>query len=60
VWTFAVVVLDVCVEDTFELVSPARLRACWVTQPPVGFAVQPARWTRRLPTSRTARRGGGA
>src|SRR5262249_23624830 len=29
-----------------------RLRACWVSQLPVGFAVQPARWTRRLPTSR--------
>jgi hypothetical protein len=21
-----------------------RLRACWVTQPPVGLVVQPARW----------------
>jgi hypothetical protein len=28
-----------------------RLRACWVTQLPAAFAVQPARWTRRLSTS---------
>src|SRR5207253_2561003 len=28
-----------------------RLRACWVTQAPVGLAVQPARWTRRLSSS---------
>src|ERR687888_475641 len=28
-----------------------RLRACWVTQPPVGLVVQPARWTRRLSSS---------
>jgi len=28
-----------------------RLRACWVTQAPVGLVVQPARWTRRLPSS---------
>jgi hypothetical protein len=28
-----------------------RLRACWVTQAPVGLLVQPARWTRRLPSS---------
>jgi hypothetical protein len=28
-----------------------RLRACWVTQAPVGLVMQPARWTRRLPTS---------
>src|SRR6266540_1877298 len=25
-----------------------RLRACWVTQAPVGLVVQPARWTLRL------------
>ena len=29
----------------------ANWRACWVTHGPVGFAVQPARWTRRLPSS---------
>ena len=29
----------------------ANWRACWVTQAPVGLAVQPARWTRRLPSS---------
>ena len=29
----------------------ANWRACWVTQAPVGFAVQPAMWTRRLPSS---------
>ena len=33
----------------------ARLRACWVTQAAVGWAVQPARWTRRVPTSRKNR-----
>jgi hypothetical protein len=27
----------------------ARLRACWVTQAPLGFLVQPASQTRRLP-----------
>src|SRR6266550_2829619 len=26
----------------------ANWRACWVTHAPVGLAVQPARWTRRL------------
>jgi hypothetical protein len=30
-----------------------RLRACWVTQLPSGLAVQPPRWTRRLPCSMT-------
>src|SRR6266516_4807316 len=29
----------------------ANWRACWVTQPPLGFAVQPARCTRRLESS---------
>jgi hypothetical protein len=29
----------------------ANWRACWVTQAPVGLAVQPARWTRRLLSS---------
>ena len=29
--------------------SRPRLRACWVTQVSVGFAVQPANQTRRLP-----------
>jgi hypothetical protein len=29
--------------------SSPRLRACWVTQAPVGLAVQPASQTRRLP-----------
>jgi hypothetical protein len=28
-----------------------RLRACCVTQAPLGLVVQPARWTRRLPSS---------
>jgi hypothetical protein len=28
------------------------LRACWVTQAPIGLVVQPARWTRRFPSSR--------
>ncbi len=28
-----------------------RLRACWVTQAPLGLVVQPANWTRRLPSS---------
>jgi hypothetical protein len=26
-------------------------RACWLTQAPSGLGVQPARWTRRLPSS---------
>ena len=26
-------------------------RACWLTQEPSGLGVQPARWTRRLPSS---------
>jgi hypothetical protein len=32
---------------------PAKLRlpACWATQAPLGLVVQPARWTRRLPSS---------
>ena len=29
----------------------AEVPACWVTQAPVGLVVQPARWTRRLPSS---------
>ena len=29
----------------------ASWRACWVIQAPVGLAVQPAKWTRRLPIS---------
>jgi hypothetical protein len=28
-----------------------RLRACWVTQTPLGLAVIPARWTRRVSSS---------
>ncbi len=28
-----------------------RWRACWVTPAAVGFTVQPARWTRRVPSS---------
>src|SRR6266545_6492469 len=35
---------DACSEK-----SRPRLRACWVTQAPVGLAVQPASQTRRLP-----------
>ena len=34
-----------------EQVSEAQIAACWVTQSPVGLVVQPARWTRRLPSS---------
>jgi hypothetical protein len=33
--------------------SMRRLRACWVTQAPVGLAVTPRMWTRRLATSIT-------
>jgi hypothetical protein len=29
----------------------SRLRACWVTQAPFGWAVTPARWTRRVSSS---------
>ena len=35
--------------------SMSRLRACWVTQAPVGWAVIPARCTRRRPCSITTR-----
>ena len=35
--------------------SMSRLRACWVTQAPVGWAVIPAMCTRRLPCSITTR-----
>src|SRR5215218_270875 len=28
-----------------------RLRACWATQAPSGWAVTPAKWTRRVPSS---------
>jgi hypothetical protein len=35
--------------------SISRLRACWVTHPPVGWAVIPTRWTRRRSTSMTNR-----
>jgi hypothetical protein len=31
--------------------SASRLRACWVTQAPFGWAVTPARWTRRVSSS---------
>lgn len=34
----------------------ASWRACWVTQAVSGFALQPARWTRRLPSSMTYKR----
>src|SRR4029450_12506752 len=33
--------------------SMSGLRACWVTHAPVGLAVTPSRWTRRLATSTT-------
>jgi hypothetical protein len=33
--------------------APTRFRACWVTQPPSGLAVTPARWTRRVSSSMT-------
>jgi hypothetical protein len=33
------------------LERPGNWRACCVTQLPVGLAVHPARWTRRLPSS---------
>src|SRR6266508_6560756 len=32
-------------------IDQASWRACWVTQMPLGFAVRPARCTRRLPSS---------
>jgi hypothetical protein len=35
--------------------GPASWRACWVTQPPLGFGLQLARWTRRLPSSMKVR-----
>jgi hypothetical protein len=31
--------------------TTSRLRACWVTQPLLGLAVTPARWTRRVSSS---------
>ena len=31
--------------------ATSRLRACWVTQAPFGWAVTPARWTRRVSSS---------
>ena len=34
-----------------EMPVKLRLRACCVTQAPVGLGVQPAIWTRRLPSS---------
>jgi hypothetical protein len=37
----------ICLKAPLKL----RLRACRVTQAPVGFVVQPARWTRRFPSS---------
>jgi len=37
--------------DPLEYAGEAQLRACWVTQAPVGLVVQPARWTRRLSSS---------
>jgi hypothetical protein len=56
-----------CVKSRLNLLSRSRIRkrncagcswsvhanwrACWVTQSPVGLAVQPARWTRRLASS---------
>jgi hypothetical protein len=33
--------------------TATRLRVCWATHHPVGWAVTPARWTRRLPSSMT-------
>ena len=35
--------------------SMCRLRACWVTQAPVGWAVIPAMWTARVACSITTR-----
>jgi hypothetical protein len=32
-----------------------RLRACWATQPAVGFVVTPSTWTRRVACSTTAK-----
>ena len=46
--------LAVAVEDQepdgggLLIMVAVRLRACWATQAPVGLAVTPARWTRRL------------
>jgi len=46
---------------SFEELVKLRLRACWSTQAPDGFVVQPARWTRRLPSSmKKSGRGGAA
>jgi hypothetical protein len=36
--------------------SIITLRACWATQSPVGWAVTPSRWTRRVATSITTSR----
>jgi hypothetical protein len=36
--------------------SIRMLRAAWVVHAPSGFAVMPARWTRRVPCSMTIRR----
>jgi hypothetical protein len=51
----AVAELGVSVVDqepcSFEQPVKLRLRTCWVTQAPVGLVVQPARWTRRFPSS---------
>ncbi len=44
----AVAVPDQDADTLVREVRP-RLRACWVTQAPVGLAVQPANQTRRLP-----------
>jgi hypothetical protein len=38
--------------------SSSRLRACWATQPAVGFAVTPGIWTRRVACSTTVKQYG--
>jgi len=49
--------LRVMVADEDAQLSPAfastssRLRACWMTQGPLGLAVTPARWTRLVSSS---------
>ena len=41
--------------DLAVLKQPSQLPGLWTTQAPVGEAVQPARWTQRLPISKKKR-----
>jgi hypothetical protein len=47
---FAVAVVDQ-EAHAVEQAGEAEVRACWVTQERLGLVVQPAKWTRRLPSS---------